>query len=63
MDKEEARSFVASVILDLPQSKIKFTHRSFGAKFNDWFASIDIDGSGTLDFEEIYEFVLQALGL
>jgi hypothetical protein len=42
---------------------MKFTHRSFSAKFEDWFAGIDVDGSGTLDFDEIYDFVLQALGL
>jgi len=42
------------VILDIPQSKMKFNHRAVGAKFNDWFASIDIDGSGTLDFDEIF---------
>jgi len=63
MDKEEAKTFVASVILDIPQSKMKFTHRNFGTKFNDWFAGVDVDGSGTLDFEEIFEFVVGALGL
>jgi hypothetical protein len=42
---------------------MKFTHRNFGTKFNDWFAGVDVDGSGTLDFEEIFEFVVGALGL
>ena len=63
LEKNEAKNFTAAVLLDLPQNKLKFEHRAFGNKFELWFKETDKNHSGSIDFTELYDFVLKAIGL
>ena len=63
LEKNEAKNFIAAILLDLPQNKLKFEHRAFGQQFESWFRQTDKDNSGSIDFTELYDFVLKAIGL